>query len=513
MKNNEYWAERFKIIEDDAYKKSANLVGEIDNIYRDAISKIEKDIDVWYQRFADNNNISFNEAKKQISSKELRELQWNVKAYVKKGEDNAITGLHSLELENASSKVHIDRLEALKYQLQVHSEELFGNMTDKLDSHLKNIYSEGYYRSIYEVQKGIGTYFDIAKIDNNFLNKIINKPWAEDGSNFSERIWGKYRPTLVNRLHKDLTDCIIRGDNPNKLIDALASDFKVSQNAAGRLIMSEYAYFNSLAAQDSLNELSVEEFEVIETLDNSTCSICQEMDGKHFPMSQYEVGVTAPPFHNFCRGTTVPYFNDEFTVKEMRAARDENGDTYCTNVKNYKEWKAKCIKEGKTDYIDNNTRKMYENYKSVLGENNIGTLAEFAEMVYNKGEVWEDFKAYKNSIVSGELTSLANYNLYRKTSKDIDNKLVGVTTSNKIYITEKSKHFVSRVIGSIEQRRNGVSVDDILEALTNPKADVLPIRTSINGNSQKIRFNGIEVTINPDTGVLIQTNPLKRGKK
>ena len=45
-------------------------------------------------------------------------------------------------------------------------------------------------------------------------------------------------------------------------------------------------------------------------------------------MKDYEAGVTVPPFHVYCRTTTVPYFDDEFNVGE-RAARDpETGKTY-----------------------------------------------------------------------------------------------------------------------------------------------------------------------------------------
>ena len=75
-------------------------------------------------------------------------------------------------------------------------------------------------------------------------------------------------------------------------------------------------------------------------------------------------------------------------------------------------------------------------------------------------------------------------------------------------ITGKSDHFIVRVIGSVEERRNGVSISDIEKALTLPTAKVYPIMTYANGQkSQKIRLEPVEVTINPDTGVLIQTNP------
>lgn len=64
-----------------------------------------------------------------------------------------------------------------------------------------------------------------------------------------------------------------------------------------------------------------------------------------------------------------------------------------------------------------------------------------------------------------------------------------------------------------EQRRNGVQVSGILDALTNPKSEVFPVRQLKNGRSQKFRNEVIEVSINPDTGNLIQVNPVHSKKK
>lgn len=57
-------------------------------------------------------------------------------------------------------------------------------------------------------------------------------------------------------------------------------------------------------------------------------------------MSEWKVGVTAPPFHVHCRSTTVPYFDDEFDAVGERAARDEEtGKTYFVpGNMTYKEW-------------------------------------------------------------------------------------------------------------------------------------------------------------------------------
>lgn len=116
---------------------------------------------------------------------------------------------------------------------------------------------------------------------------------------------------------------------------------EVSRAQAGRLIMTESAAISSTAQKECFKDLSVEKYEILATLDSHTSDICQEMDGKVFEMKDYEVGTTAPPFHPNCRSTTIPYFDDEFTEGETRAARnDDTGKTYQVpaNMK-YEEWK------------------------------------------------------------------------------------------------------------------------------------------------------------------------------
>ena len=89
-----------------------------------------------------------------------------------------------------------------------------------------------------------------------------------------------------------------------------------------------------------LEELGVEEFEIIETLDGTTCEVCGELDGKHFPQSEYKIGVTVPPFHPWCRGCTAPYFADMKGLS-TRFARDvKTGKAYdVPNDMTYAEWK------------------------------------------------------------------------------------------------------------------------------------------------------------------------------
>lgn len=416
-KSLEYWQKRYKLVEERLYKYAFDNREEIEKIFKNSLANINKEIAVWLQRFADNNKITYAEATRLIGTKELEELGWSVEKYVEKGVDNQYTQLWDQKLENTSARYHISRLEALKLQVMDICENMYGRVDNVISDTMKKVYTEGYYRSAYELSKGLNVGINVAKVNENLLQKIINKPWADDGSNFSERIWGKYRPTLVNRLHKDLTDCVIRGINPQTLAAQYAKDFKTSENAASNLLLTEYSQFAAQSNTDCLNDLGVEEFEVIETLDGRTCEKCQSMDKKHFPMNQCKIGVNAPPFHNRCRGTKCPYFDDEFSVNLKRAARDKDGNTVYVDDMSYKEWKEKFIKEESQEewnYYEKSAKNMtadreqYERYKDVLDKNAPKSLEEFQRMKYTDSEGWKSKKreyATINKILNKETYS------------------------------------------------------------------------------------------------------------
>ena len=93
-------------------------------------------------------------------------------------------------------------------------------------------------------------------------------------------------------------------------------------------------------------------------------------------------------------------------------------------------------------------------------------------------------------------------------------------TSGGITITGQSKHFIQRVIGTgvdplkLKEdlrviSRSGVAIEDIKDALFAPEN--IGERIEKSNGMYSVRYVGKNcwVSINPDTGVLIQTNPKK----
>lgn len=164
--------------------------------------------------------------------------------------------------------------------------------------------------------------------------------------------------------------------------------------------------------------------------------------------------------------------------------RYESGTADLTKTKAYREYNDTC-------------NKIRESRKEVDKEKQID---------YNE---IKNYRNYEKSINVGELTPLADFELYKKISNEIDEKIVGITASNGIKIKNKSNHFISRVIGSVEQKRNGVEIEKIIDTLREPD-EITNVEVRASGSTQRFKKYGMAaVSVNPETGNLIQVNPIK----
>jgi len=268
--NSAYWKKRFKAIEEQANLTGANSLRYIVEQYQQAVQEIEAQLAKWYVRFAKNNGITLHEAKKQLSGAALKEFQWTVREYIQYGKENALNGAWMKQLENASAKWHITRLDALKLQNQAAIEALFGKQEQSLTRALMKVYPTSYYHTCYEVQKAFEIGWDIASVDEKKLAAALSTPWTLDGSTFSDRLWSN-KQKLIQNTQSTLTQGIMLGKTPDKLIAELQKKMKTSQSNAGRLVMTETAAISAMGQKDAFHELNVEEFEIVETLDNMTC--------------------------------------------------------------------------------------------------------------------------------------------------------------------------------------------------------------------------------------------------
>ena len=338
--SNNYWTKRFEEEEKQRNISNKAYAKEIEKQYKIAENKIKSDIEKWYIRIADNNQISLADAKKLLTKDELKEFKWTLAEYTQK----AKSGAWKKELENASARVHIQRLEALQLQVKNSIETLKNKENEMLEDYLIKNYEDTYYHSLYEISKGLNLKTSFATLDRNKINQVIGKPWLKDGKTFSDRIW-QDKEQLINTLRTKITQSFITGSTLDEAVEDISkfvSDkIKNKEYVARRLLETESAAYASKAQIEAFKSIDVEKYEIVATLDLHTSEICQEMDGKVFNISDQEIGVTVPPFHSHCRTVIAPYFDDEST----RASRDENGEYKEVKYMNYKEWKDQYIKK------------------------------------------------------------------------------------------------------------------------------------------------------------------------
>ena len=342
MKSSEYWQRRFDELEAAQLRKAERYnAREVDRQFQMALAKIEKELSYWYQRLGENNSISANEARKLLAADELREFHWNVEEYIQRGKESNYSDKWKKMLENASAKMHISRLDAMKLQIQQQIEVLYGNQVDGLDELIHNMYTEGFNRSAYTLDTGMGVHYNLATTDPRRIDAIINRPWADDGKTFSERLW-RDKDKLVNALQQEMTQAVTRGDKLGDAVKNISKRMGAAKSSAARLVMTESAFISGRAQRDCFKDLGVDKYEYVATLDRKTSETCRALDGKVFDIDDYKPGTNAPPMHCWCRSCIVPYF-DDMEMLGKRAARDpETGKTILVpEDMTYREWEKK----------------------------------------------------------------------------------------------------------------------------------------------------------------------------
>ena len=158
--------------------------------------------------------------------------------------------------------------------------------------------------------------------------------------------------------------------------------------------------------------------------------------------------------------------------------------------------------------------------KSIGAENTeFSGLAFYKNARYNKNTNYRLFRQYANDVEAGWISPISGFENYRELYGRIQTEIVGRTAANGTVITGHVPHFMQRVIGTMADpeklkrdlkiiRRSGVEFDDIRDAIFNPEEIGSVLIRKSGKRSVKLIGKKCSVSINPDTGELIQTNPL-----
>lgn len=511
MKTSEYWQKRALKREKEAYLKGQELNKKLLELYESASDNIRKQINDFYHRYASENGLTYNEALKEINKSEYKEWQKSLEEYVREYEtetDPVRAAEIKAQVDARAYRSRITRLEAVNAQIEGAVNVLYFKSLKEMKKDFAEIFEKSFIGKAEDIAEHLNksTEFIMKSFDEKIIEDVISYPWC--GNHFSDRLW-KNKENLIFNLKEILSDGLQNGTALPQMAKEMADNTGQSFTAAYALVQTESTHFHEEANFRAYEGAGIEQYQFLAEHQLTTCSICAELDSKVFDVKDRKAGINAPPIHPRCRCITVeydPHEKEDYIKAGLEPPEDEL---------TWKQWYDNEVKRRGKEAVENEIKmyknksadkKQFEEYAKILGKNNVPkNLDEFQNLKYNNDKGWELFKDYKNSRATGMISAFTSFGDYMYYKNMIEKELVGLVTFDGIKIKSQSKHFIERVIGTSKdpktnRPRSGVELDDIKYTLLNGTK-----RKRVD--STKYISEKCIVSINEETGVLIQVNP------
>ncbi|MEI3158963.1 minor capsid protein [Monoglobus pectinilyticus] len=507
MRSADYWLRVALMRELDAHNRGAYTIQELRRMYDSIIKDIDKEIKKIFNTYKSGVQITAEEAEHLINKAAQGKIADRLSEILKDTEDPKQRLELMRKIHAQAYGARISRLEAVKLNVYAYFKEKALTEIEKTKTLYNTVIEESYYRTVHDVAKGCNVGINFSLIPERAVNEMLESKWH--GEQFSDRVWNN-TAKVAEQSQKIITEGLMSHAGYTQMAARLAEIMETSKYNAQRLVNTQVSYFMNMAELRAYEELGIEQYKYLATLDERTCESCSPLDNKIFKVSEAVGGVNYPPMHPHCRcTTTMP------TDYARRWARDPlTGKGYKIKGMNYNEWIESLNPEQRLAF-DLHVRqyknlsgdkKQYAKYVEVLGKKNVPkTFALFQDLKYNDNKLWESLKDYYKSRSTNMISAFTSFEDYKKYKQIISDELIGLTTVDGIKIKSQSKHFIERVFGTNKdpitgRTRNGVEIKDIKEAL-------LHGRVRKKKCSTKYVSDKCEVSINQRTGNLIQTNP------
>jgi SPP1 gp7 family putative phage head morphogenesis protein len=393
-KSSRYWDNRALRRLSESEKLSEAHIKRIKKIYEKAYRDINRDINNIYKNYSKDTGLDVEKLKELLTKKETDKV-W--KTLKRQGLDKYIKDNY---------KARISRLEQIQAQIYAKAKQIYPKEELEHKMAYEGVVNQSYYKAVYDTQMGTGYDFSFNKIDKNLMDSILSERWS--GKNYSQRVWGN-TDILAESLSEVLGGGLLSGQSIAKTSKQIRERFKVSQYYAERLVRTETNHFNNTADAMAYEEMGVEMYVFVATLDERTSEKCQDMDGKKFAYKDKEEGVNYPPLHPNCRSKTRGYIDEETEKSLKRRARNlKTGKTEIIDNISYKEWAEKngLVTKPKTNKTVNTVDKKVNKpvkikQKNINADKNTGDFTTLEEQLKNvenkiKNQDYETMIAFDN---------------------------------------------------------------------------------------------------------------------
>lgn len=338
MKSNDYWIKRQEAKYLNAEREISKFYTELIKSFQKAKKDIHSVVNDFYIRYANNNELTYDVAMMELNFKELKNLKDELNIFKKMAIESI--GEFNLELENMSMKARITRYQSLEYQIDAILNNLYSIDYKAYGSEkFINIYKDQYYKTIFNIEQFRGFHQEFSQVNIRAVEELINYPFS--GASYSDRLW-KQKDHMLEKLKESIMNMIIKGTNPAELSEEFAKIFDRKQYEAYRLLQMEGAFIVEQATLKGYEEDGIDEYEILATLDLKTSPICREQDGKVYKTKGAVTGVNSPPFHWYCRTTTIPHIEDDKGERVARDSKSSKSYKVPSSMK-YKEWYEKYV--------------------------------------------------------------------------------------------------------------------------------------------------------------------------
>lgn len=363
----DYWEKRQTELMKRLERGTEKTIDSLIKAYEQATKDINKEISRIFKNYAKDSGLSKDTLIRLLNRKESETHYKNLLEVINNNITDERLKKKLLAKYNAPAySYRISRYEALQQNIDLELKKLANLEQQITEIRYVDTINETYYRNIFNVQQNLGYAFSFNQIDTKTINLLLNENWI-DNANFSQRIWNNSEK-LGEYLRTQLTASSMSGKSIQKIAQELADYMNVGIYNATRLVRTEVNHFANETEMLSYEELDIEKYRFIATLDNRTCEHCAELDNKVFKVKDRKPGKNCPPIHSNDRCTTVAEFDDDVIDGLQRRARDENGKPILVpQDMNYKEWSMQYAPEQyKKYYINPNLPKTKSTKDSIL---------------------------------------------------------------------------------------------------------------------------------------------------
>lgn len=449
------------------------VIRKLQRMEQSVFKDIEKDIFALFGRYATENNLTYEEAIRLLTSDEYRDFKMDVGSYIKTINNESVDekAREKLELEynTLAMKTRISRLEELTYRVNKNLDTLFFVTHRAVKELLEKSVTKS-YNSAHTLKRD-------PSLRDKKLYKILEQPWS--GANYSANIWNN-RDKLAGIAQNEITKGIYQGKSAKKISKNISERLDASMKDIERVVRTESKHARNEASAQAYIDMGYEWYMFSSHTEGKsserTCERCREINEEKYRFDKRVVGENFPPLHPNCRCTIIPIVKDEMIENSM----EEEYTEIVINFENEKEYMSMEVDKADKKKVPSNkgfivAQRLVDApmlaYKSVEVQSlkpkeahfTIQCLNEAAEKVgISKNEIppicfcnSDDFKSGLGALASYQSNlNVIKFNVDRKYTNGKKEKLKGKTREEKRENRRAYKDYEKDRKNNAELRKN-----------------------------------------------------------